>query len=190
MTCRSFQRKFFFRTNSKSGQISDKNQCPENVPNLARFRVDWNDASSIYDFMKKLLSPRERERNLLGRKEIVDRGPGSGKSRFLDEVEELLTRKANDSNDENIRNVLTSVTSEVRENFRLVKASDNPAFRQDKKLEWQKFEKFNAKFLALRLSHFKVAGYDKIKLKDLLKGVNISEDLLDIEVVIPEKVKL
>ncbi|CAB5380620.1 unnamed protein product [Rhizophagus irregularis] len=83
-----------------------------------------------------------------------------------------------------------SVTSEVRENFRLVKASDNPAFRQDKKLEWQKFEKFNAKFLALRLSHFKVAGYDKIKLKDLLKGVNISEDLLDIEVVIPEKVKL
>ncbi|CAB4482843.1 hypothetical protein RhiirA5_369848 [Rhizophagus irregularis] len=80
-----------------------------------------------------------------------------------------------------------SATSEVRENFRLVKASDNPAFRQDKKLEWQKFEKFNAKFLALRLSHFKVAGYDKIKLKDLLKGANISEDLLDIEVVLPKK---
>ena len=39
--------------------------------------------------------------------------------------------------------------------------------KQDKKMEWQKFEKFNAKFLALRISLFKLAGYEVI---DLLKG--------------------
>ena len=61
--------------------------------------------------------------------------------------------------------------------------------KQDKKMEWQKFEKFNAKFLALRISLFKLAGYEVIELKDLLKGAKFSDDFPNVEVVLPEELK-
>lgn len=63
--------------------------------------------------------------------------------------------------------------------------------KYDNKLEWQNFEKFNVKYLALRLSLFKMAKFEEdIKLKDLFKGAIISEDFLDVKVALSEKNKL
>ncbi|GBB94196.1 hypothetical protein RclHR1_02310002 [Rhizophagus clarus] len=51
---------------------------------------------------------------------------------------------------------------------------------------WQSFEEFNARFWALRLHLFRLAGYSKITLKELLKGAEFSRGLPDIEITLPE----
>ncbi|RHZ82216.1 hypothetical protein Glove_110g19 [Diversispora epigaea] len=114
---------------------------------------NWNDASSIYEWIQQFTLNRGRNRlvmsfgknfefcgrddavdtlwngdKLLGRNGIVERfkhrnerdkenhpipvvacGPGTGKSRFLDEIEELLMRKVDDSDNEDIRNAFNNM---------------------------------------------------------------------------------
>ncbi|GBC01453.1 hypothetical protein RclHR1_00420015 [Rhizophagus clarus] len=56
---------------------------------------------------------------------------------------------------------------------------------------WQNFEDFNAKFWALRLSLFRLLGYKKIKLGELLNGAKFSRGFPEeAEIVLPEDTKL
>ncbi|CAB5212849.1 unnamed protein product [Rhizophagus irregularis] len=61
-----------------------------------------------------------------------------------------------------------------------------PMLQYDDPNNWQNFEDFNAKFLALRLSLFRLLGYEKINLKTLLKGAEFSHEFQNFEVVLPE----
>ncbi|CAB5336870.1 unnamed protein product [Rhizophagus irregularis] len=61
-----------------------------------------------------------------------------------------------------------------------------PMLQYDDPNNWQNFEDFNAKFLALRLSLFCLLGYEKINLKTLLKGAEFLHEFLNFEVVLPE----
>ncbi|CAB4441041.1 unnamed protein product [Rhizophagus irregularis] len=61
-----------------------------------------------------------------------------------------------------------------------------PMLQYDDPNNWQNFEDFNAKFLALHLSLFRLLGYEKINLKTLLKGAEFSHEFLNFEVVLPE----
>ncbi|CAB4440964.1 unnamed protein product [Rhizophagus irregularis] len=61
-----------------------------------------------------------------------------------------------------------------------------PMLQYDDPNNWQNFEDFNAKFLALRLSLFRLLGYEKINLKTLLKGAEFSHEFPNFEVVLPE----
>ncbi|RGB34274.1 hypothetical protein C1646_815491 [Rhizophagus diaphanus] len=56
----------------------------------------------------------------------------------------------------------------------------------DDPINWQNFKDFNAKFLALRLSLFRLLGYEKINLKEFLKGADFSHSFPDVEVALPE----
>ncbi|CAB5353462.1 unnamed protein product [Rhizophagus irregularis] len=56
----------------------------------------------------------------------------------------------------------------------------------DDPINWQNFEDFNAKFLALRLGLFRLLGYEKINLKKFLKGADFSHSFPDVEVALPE----
>ncbi|CAB4411785.1 unnamed protein product [Rhizophagus irregularis] len=56
----------------------------------------------------------------------------------------------------------------------------------DDPINWQNFEDFNAKFLALRLALFRLLGYEKINLKKFLKGADFSHSFPDVEVALPE----
>ncbi|CAB4408036.1 unnamed protein product [Rhizophagus irregularis] len=56
----------------------------------------------------------------------------------------------------------------------------------DDPINWQNFEDFNAKFLALRLGFFHLLGYEKINLKKFLKGADFSHSFPDVEIVLPE----
>jgi hypothetical protein len=63
-------------------------------------------------------------------------------------------------------------------------------FEYDEPIYWQNFEYFNCKFWALPLSLFKLLGYKKIQLKQLLKSAKFSSGLPEVEVVLPENIKL
>ncbi|CAB5186239.1 unnamed protein product [Rhizophagus irregularis] len=56
----------------------------------------------------------------------------------------------------------------------------------DDPINWQNFEDFNAKFLALHLGLFRLLGYEKINLKKFLKGADFSHSFPDVEVALPE----
>ncbi|CAB4430039.1 unnamed protein product [Rhizophagus irregularis] len=56
----------------------------------------------------------------------------------------------------------------------------------DDPINWQNFEDFNAKFLALRLALFRLLGYEEINLKEFLKGADFSHSFPDVKVVLPE----
>ncbi|POG62894.1 uncharacterized protein OCT59_025295 [Rhizophagus irregularis] len=56
----------------------------------------------------------------------------------------------------------------------------------DDPINWQNFEDFNAKFLALRLALFRLLGYEEIILKEFLKGADFSHSFPDVKVVLPE----
>jgi hypothetical protein len=58
--------------------------------------------------------------------------------------------------------------------------------KYDKPMNWLNFEDFNAKFWALRLSLFRLIGYEKIKLKTLFKGADFSLSFPDVEVDLPQ----
>ncbi|RUS14604.1 hypothetical protein BC937DRAFT_93571, partial [Endogone sp. FLAS-F59071] len=60
----------------------------------------------------------------------------------------------------------------------------------DEPMHWQDFEGFNVKFLALRLSLFRLLGYSKIKLKEFLYGAIFSHSFPDVQVIIPENIQL
>src|SRR6185436_1733222 len=79
----------------------------------------------------------------------------------------------------------------------LAECSKNPGmkywqsmFEYDEPMFWQNFENFNAKFWVLRLSLFKLLGCKTIQLKELLKGATFSSKFPDVEVVLPEDIKL
>ncbi|GBB92697.1 hypothetical protein RclHR1_20430004 [Rhizophagus clarus] len=64
-------------------------------------------------------------------------------------------------------------------------------FDYDDPIYWQNFEDFNAKFWALRLSLFRLLGYKKIKLRELLKGAKFSRGFPEeAEIILPEDIKL
>ena len=62
--------------------------------------------------------------------------------------------------------------------------------KYDEPMDWQNFEDFNVKFWALRLSLFRLMGYEKIKLKTLCKGADFSLEFPDVEVELPKNIKL
>ena len=80
---------------------------------------------------------------------------------------------------------------------KLVTASEHPGMRfwqdmlnYDEPMYWQNFEDFNAKFFALRLNLFRLAGYSKVSLREFLRGANISRHFPEVHVILPESVKL
>ncbi|GES83741.1 P-loop containing nucleoside triphosphate hydrolase protein [Rhizophagus clarus] len=66
----------------------------------------------------------------------------------------------------------------------------NPMFDYGELMYWQNFERFNAKFWALRLSLFRLLGYEKINLKDLLRGAKFSRAFPDGEVFLSNDLKI
>src|SRR5436190_1514989 len=58
--------------------------------------------------------------------------------------------------------------------------------KYDEPMNWLNFEDFNTKFWALRLSLFRLIGYEKIKLKTLFKGADFSLSFPDAEVDLPQ----
>ncbi|CAG8500202.1 16689_t:CDS:2 [Funneliformis caledonium] len=60
----------------------------------------------------------------------------------------------------------------------------------DEPMHWQNFEMFNAKFWALRLSLFRLLGYKKINLGELLKGAKFSRGFPNVEVSLPKDLKI
>ena len=64
-------------------------------------------------------------------------------------------------------------------------------FDYNKPIHWSDFEDFNARFWALRLSLFRLLGYEKIKLGELLNGAKFSRGFpKEAEIIIPEDIKL
>ena len=61
----------------------------------------------------------------------------------------------------------------------------------DEPMYYANFEDFNARFWALRLSLFRLLGYEKIELGNLLKGAKLSRDFpVDKEVILPKDINL
>ncbi|CAB4430509.1 unnamed protein product [Rhizophagus irregularis] len=84
---------------------------------------NWNDPSSIYEWLQQFIFNRSRNRlvrtfgkdfKFYGRDHAIETlwkagGPGTGKSRFLDEIERLLKQCADESDDEKIRDAFTNI---------------------------------------------------------------------------------
>src|SRR5690606_1546707 len=62
--------------------------------------------------------------------------------------------------------------------------------KYDEPMYWQNFEDFNSKFLALRISLFRLIGYSKISLKKLLCGASFSRGFPEVDVNLPESTQL
>ena len=63
-------------------------------------------------------------------------------------------------------------------------------FEYDEPMYWQNFERFNAQFWALRLSLFRLLGYQTINLKKLLGGVKTSRSFPTGEVFLPKDLEI
>ncbi|CAB4430422.1 unnamed protein product [Rhizophagus irregularis] len=80
----------------------------------------------------------------------------------------------------------------------IVEYSDHPGMEcwksmleYDEPMYYANFEDFNARFWALRLSLFRLLGYEKIELGNLLKGAKLSRDFpVEIEVILPKDINL
>ncbi|GES92454.1 protein PFC0760c [Rhizophagus clarus] len=63
-------------------------------------------------------------------------------------------------------------------------------FEYDEPIYWQNFEKFNAQFWALRLSLFRLLGYQSINLKEFLGGVKLSRGFPAGKIILPKNLKI
>ena len=81
--------------------------------------------------------------------------------------------------------------------YAIVESSNEPGFifwksmfEYDEPIYWQNFEKFSAQFWALRLSLFRILGYDTINLQELLCGAKFSTEFPAGKVILPKNLKI